>query len=213
MDRKYTARRDTTAGLLVCTFLFALPNAIDLMDDSNRDIEMETSASAKSNTSVQSELIKRHKAASRTVKALLLGVVLLCVLAFVSKKFLTQRSIASLYIPYIITILFLGLGAIAFRRTRFATMRLQDIAGLRGPSGLLIALERTTLEISLIGAAAAVVGFAATLFTGDDFYTYRAGLVAVAVLLYCYPVRKAWEKAVQRFSPAQNGTDVTEDRR
>jgi len=30
---------------------------------------------------------------------------------------------------------------------------------------------------------AAVVGFAATLITGDDSYTYRAGLVAVAVLL------------------------------
>jgi hypothetical protein len=89
-------------------------------------------------------------------------------------------------------------------------MRLQDIAGLRGTSGLLITLQRTTLQIALIGAAAAVVGFVATLLTGDDSYTYRAGLVAVAVLLYCYPVRNAWERAVQRFSPAQNGPAAPE---
>ena len=145
---------------------------------------METSTAIESTTSIQSELVQRHKGTARTVRALLIAVVLLCVLAFVSKKFLTQQSNSSLYMPYVITILVLGLGAIAFRRTRFATMRLQDIAAIRGASGLLITLQRTTLQIALIGATAAVVGFVATLLTGDDSYTYRAGLVAVAVLLY-----------------------------
>ena len=163
-----------------------------------------------SDKSVQSELVQRHKAAARTVKSLLLAVVLLCVLAFVSKKFLTEHTNPSLHMAVLISILGLGLGAIAFRRTRFNPMRLQDIAGLRGASGLLITLQRTTLQIALIGTAAAVVGFGATLFTGDDSYTYRAGLVAVAVLLYCYPVRNAWERAVQRFSPTQNGAVAPE---
>ncbi|MDQ2920107.1 MAG: hypothetical protein M3R52_00615 [Acidobacteriota bacterium] len=171
---------------------------------------METSASTKSTTSVQSELMQRHKPTARTVRALLVGVVLLCVLAFVSKKFLTEQTNPSLHMAFLITILVLGLGAIALRRTRFATMRLQDIAGLRGASGLLITLQRTTLLIALIGATAALVGFVATLLTGDDSYTYRAGLVAVAVLLYCYPVRSSWDRAVQRFSPAQNGPDLPE---
>lgn len=172
---------------------------------------METSTSTKPTTGVGSELEQRHKATARTVRALLIGVVLLCVLAFVSRKFLTQQTNPSLHMAVLIIILVLGLGAIAFRRTRFAAMRLQDIGGLRGPSGLLITLQRTTLQIALIGATAAVVGFVATLLTGDDSYTYRAGLVAVAVLLYCYPVRSSWEKAVQRFSPAQNGPDVPEN--
>jgi hypothetical protein len=166
--------------------------------------EMETSNSSKPAPSVDSELEARHKATARTVQALLIGVVLLCVLAFVSKKFLTEHSQPSLHMAVLITILGLGLGAIAFRRTRFATMRLQDIAALRGTSGLLITLQRTTFQIALMGVAAAVVGFAATLVTADDTYTYRAGLVALAVLLYCYPVRSAWQRAVQRFSPTQN---------
>lgn len=169
---------------------------------------METSTATESTTTIQSELVQRHKATARTVRALLIAVVLLCVLAFVSKKFLTQQTNPSLHMAVLIAILVLGLGAIAFRRTKFATMRLQDIAALRGASGLLITLQRTTFQIALIGVAAAVVGFIATLLTGDDSYTYRAGLVAVAVLLYCYPVRSSWEKAVQRFSPGQNGPDL-----
>src|SRR2546423_2990239 len=166
---------------------------------------MQSSTGTESTTSVQSELIQRHRATARTVGALLIAVVLLCVLAFVSKKFLTQQSNSSLYMAILITILVLGLGAIAFRRTRFATMRLQDIAALRGSSGLLITLQRTTLQIAFIGTITAVIGFVAALLTGNDSYMYRAGLVAIAVLLYCYPVRRSWEKAVQRFSPTQNG--------
>ena len=170
---------------------------------------METSTAS---TSTESELKTRHRGAARTVQGLLIGVVLLCVLAFVSKKFLTEQTHPSLHMAVLIIILGLGLGAIAFRRTRFSAMRLQDIAGLRGPSGLLITLQRTTLEIALMGAAAAAVGFVATLVTGDDTYTYRAGLVAIAVLLYCYPVRTAWQRALQRFSPDQNGTDSSANR-
>src|SRR5688572_758572 len=173
---------------------------------------METSTSPQPTSNVQSELVQRHKATARTVQGLLIGVVLLCVLAFVSKKFITGQTNPSLHMAVLITILVLGLGAIAFRRTRFATMRLQDIAGLRGASGLLITLQRTTLQIALIGAAAAAVGFVATLLTGDASYTYRAGFVALAVLLYCYPIRKSWEKAVQRFSPVQSASDLPENR-
>lgn len=173
---------------------------------------MENMTSSKATPSAESELQSRHRITARTVRALLIGVVLLCVLAFVSKKFLTEHAYPSLHMAVLIAILGLGLGAIAYRRTRFATMRLQDIAGLRGTSGLLITLQRTTLQIALIGTTAAVVGFGATMVTGDDTYTYRAGLVAVAVLLYCYPVRTAWERAVQRFSPAQNDPDSPEPR-
>lgn len=172
---------------------------------------METSTSPKPTATAESELKTRHKATARTVQGLLIGVVLLCVLAFVTRKFLTEQTHPSLHMAVLIIILGLGLGAIAFRRTRFSAMRLQDIAGLKGSSGLLITLQRTTLEIALIGATAAVVGFVATLVTGDDTYTYRAGLVAVAVLLYCYPVRTAWQRALQRFSPDQNGPDTTQN--
>src|SRR6266540_2709591 len=50
---------------------------------------METSTAL--NLSVQSELTRRHKTTATTVVWLLIAVILLCVLAFVSRKFLTLR--------------------------------------------------------------------------------------------------------------------------
>ena len=151
---------------------------------------------------VQSELNRRHKSTSTTILSLLVAVVLLCVLAYVSQKFLTPSSNPSLDIAVRLTILILGLGAIALRRTKFAKMRLQDIAALQGPTGLLITLQRTTQLVALIGISVAVIGFVSTLVTGTAIYTYQAGIVAAAVLLYGYPVRSAWELAVRRYSPS-----------
>ena len=159
---------------------------------------METSSSN------SDELRRRHAATSRTVLAMLIGVVLICVLAFVTKRFVTPQTNPSLDMGVRLTILLLGLGSIVLRRTKFSAMRLQDIGGLQGPSGLLATLQRTTLQVALIACLITLVGLAGTLFTANDFYTYVAGVVAIAVLLYAYPVRRAWEEAVKRFASTAN---------
>lgn len=156
--------------------------------------------SANLSPDVQTELNRRHKTTSTTVISLLVAVVLLCVLAIVSQKFLTPMSNPSLDIAVRVSILIFGLGAIALRRTKFAKMRLQDIAALQGPTGLLITLQRTTQLVALIGITIAIIGFVSTLFTGSPVYTYQSCVVAAAVLLYGYPVRSSWEQAVRRFS-------------
>lgn len=163
------------------------------------EAKMETSTEAP--LSAAAELDQRHKSTRNTVVALLIGVILLSVLAYVSQRFLTPQDNGSLDIIVRITILIFGLGAVALRRTKFSAMRLQDIAGLKGPTGLLITLQRTTLQVALLGVVIAVVGFVATLMTGNARYAYGGSLVGVAVLLYCYPTRLAWERALQRFSP------------
>ncbi|HYJ88148.1 MAG TPA: hypothetical protein VEW46_18935 [Pyrinomonadaceae bacterium] len=147
------------------------------------------------------ELQRRHKATVTTVRVLLILSVLLSAIAFFINVSLPPRNNPSLDIAVRIIILIFGLGAITIRRTKFATMRLQDIGALKGASGLLITLQRTTLQVALLGAIIALVGFVATLLTGNPFYSYGAGLVAVAVLLYCYPIRSSWEKAIKRFAP------------
>ena len=161
---------------------------------------METPTDATSDNTP--ELDRRHKATRTTVLALLVGVVLLCVLAYVSKRFLIPKNNPSLDIAVRITILIFGLGAVALRRTKFAAMRLQDIGALKGASGLLITLQRTTLQVAGLGILIALVGFVATLITANDFYAYGAGLVAVAVLLYCFPTRTSWQRALLRFAPS-----------
>ncbi len=152
---------------------------------------------------LQSELVHRHKAASTTVVGLLIATILLSIVAFLSRSFLRQQQNPPLDIALRIIVMSFGLGSIALRRTRFAAMRLQDIGALSGPSGLLSALEKTTLQVAFLGASIAAVGLIATLLTGNDYYTYGAGLVAVAVLLYCYPTRTSWERTLQQFAPPQ----------
>ena len=181
-----------------------------MADDENGDVK-RMEISTEQTASVHSELVRRHKATATTVLALLVGVVLLCVLAFVTKKFLPQQNNPSLDIAVRISILIFGLGAVALRRTKFVTMRLQDVASLKGPIGLLITLQRTTLQVAFLGATISVMGFVATLLTGNDFYTYGAGLVALAVLLYCYPVRTSWERALQQFSPGSEQGGIGEN--
>jgi len=126
--------------------------------------------------------------------------ILLAIAAYVSKGFLRQQNNSFLDGALRITILIFGLGSIALRRTRFTTMRLQDIGALSGASGLLRTLEKTTIQVALIGAAIAAVGFIATLLSGNDFYTYGASLVAIFVMLYCFPTLSSWRKTLLQFA-------------
>jgi len=156
--------------------------------------------------SIQSELIRRHKATVRIVGILLVGTAVLALIALLTKSLLRQQQNPSLDIALRITILTFGLGSIALRRTKFSAMRLQDIGALKGPSGLLDTLEKTTLKVAFLGAAIALMGFVATLLTGNDFYTYWSGVVAVAVLLYCFPTHSSWQRTLQRFAPNQDAS-------
>jgi hypothetical protein len=149
---------------------------------------------------VKAELARRHKAAASIVRGLIVLTVLLALVSLVGKRFFRHQDNPPLEMALRIAILIFGLGSIALRRTNFSAMRLKDIAALRGPSGLITVLYRTTLQVALLGTAIALLGFIVTLMTGNDFYTYGSSLVALAVLFYCYPTRLSWERTIQTFT-------------
>jgi hypothetical protein len=108
---------------------------------------------------------------------------------------------------------FLALGAIYYRRAKFAPVRLQAIAGLRGAAGLIETLHQTTVRVALIGAAIAALGFVSSLLTGLLGDMLRAWLIAAVVLAYAYPRRGAWRRVVEaadasdlETEPAAKGT-------
>jgi len=148
----------------------------------------------------QAELTRRHKSAATTVVGLLVATLLLSVVAFLSDAYLVDKPNPLLDIGVRIVILILGLGAVVWRRTKFQPMRLQDIAGLGGVSGLIKALEKTTVQIALLGAAIAAIGFIVTLLTGNGRYSYWAGAIAVVVFIYSYPTKSSWLRALYRFT-------------
>ena len=145
------------------------------------------------------ELARRHRAASLAVQLLLTVSLLLVVLAYAGVR-LPLESLAlppAAYGTLWIVILFLGLGAIAFRRFRFNATRLQAVADLGGPPALVATLQTTTLLLAAFAALAAALGFVVYSASADPSYMLQAGVVAVAVLLYAYPRRAAWRKVVE----------------
>ena len=124
----------------------------------------------------------------------------LLVLAYFAAEKLFRPNDPSLIMGLWIAILVFGLGAFVLRRTRFAAMRLKDIAALKGMSGLLKSLHDTTIQIAFIGGAIALMGFIVTILTGDWMSMLRAAGVSAIVLVYGYPFRSAWERVARQLS-------------
>jgi hypothetical protein len=155
------------------------------------------------------ELERRHRAALLVVVGGLVLTVSLMALA-------ASGGLAGALAPdpavsgsLLIAVVFLGVGAVVLRRTRMNPMRLRDIAGLRGPSGLLHSLHKTTLYVALIGYAVALLGLLGSLMAPrpDESRSLmlRLGVIAIAVLLYAYPRRGAWRRAVEEYAASAAG--------
>ena len=144
----------------------------------------------------QSELIRRHRRARFVVIGFLVLDVVLVAIAFFAANFIYRPGDAAIIMGLWIAILVFGLGAFVLRRTKFMAMRLKDIAAVKGISALLKTLQDTTIQVASIGGAIALMGFAITIRTGDWTNMLRAGGVAAIVLIYCYPFRSAWQRAL-----------------
>ncbi|MFN2530837.1 MAG: hypothetical protein ABR555_06040 [Pyrinomonadaceae bacterium] len=150
---------------------------------------------------IQVELARRHRAAATTVAGLFIATILLSAVAFLGKNSFHQQANPVLNFTVRLAIAVLGLGAIAWRRTKFSPMRLQDIGGLSGATGILTTLEKTTIQIAFFAASIAAIGFIGTLLTGNEYYTYGSSIIGVALLIYCFPVKSSWFQALVRFAP------------
>ena len=148
----------------------------------------------------QAELARRHKSAATTVVGLLVASILLSVVALLADPYLEDKPDGNLNMAVSIVILILGLGAVAWRRNKYQPVRLQAITGLAGVQGLLKTLEKTTIQLALLGAGIALVGFVATLLTGNPWQTYRASAIAVVIFVYCYPTKSSWLRTLYRFA-------------
>lgn len=150
---------------------------------------------------VQADVTRRYKAAATTVLGLIVATILLAVLAYVAGPYLPEEpQNPQLNYAVRILILILGLGAIVWRRTKFAPLRLQALAGLHGTPGLVRTLEKTTLQIAVLAIAIAVLGFVITLVNGSQIYTYMSCAVALLILVFYFPTKSSWLRTVARFT-------------
>jgi uncharacterized membrane protein (DUF485 family) len=154
---------------------------------------------------IQTELDRRHRTASLLVLVFLcLDVLLVLIAYFAAERVYRPVGSPSTIMGLWIAILVFGLGAFVLRRTKFAAMRLKDIAALKGTSGLLKTLQDTTMQVAFIGAAIALMGFVITILTGEWKDMLRAAGVSAIVLFYGYPFRSSWQRVVRMLSTEDN---------
>jgi hypothetical protein len=144
----------------------------------------------------EKELARRHRSATLIVVGFFVLDIALVAIAFFAADRIFRPGDPSITMALWIAVLVFGLGAFVIRRTKFAAMRLKDIAALKGVSGLLKTLQDTTIRVACIGGAIALMGFVITILTGDWTNMLRAGGVSAIVLVYCFPFRSAWERVV-----------------
>jgi len=154
------------------------------------------------NSSTQEELSRRYKSTATVVKGLITLTLALVAIIVLLGRSVVQKDNATFDNTWRITVVILGFCAIALRRTRFASMRLQDIAALRGISGLLATLQKTTVQVAILGGAITIVGVVVSILTGYVSYTLLSAVITLAVLIYCYPRKSAWQRVVQGIEQA-----------
>ncbi|HYX30580.1 MAG TPA: hypothetical protein VE863_18735 [Pyrinomonadaceae bacterium] len=147
------------------------------------------------------ELSRRHRTATIFVAGFLLLDVALLAIAYLAADRLYRPRDPSWTMALWIAIVVFGFGALVLRRTKFAAMRLKDIAALKGVSGLLRTLQDTTVQVACIGGAIGLMGFMLVILTGDWTNTLRAAGVSAIVLIYAYPFRSAWERVARQLAP------------
>jgi len=157
---------------------------------------------------IQDELNRRHRAATTVVLSFFaLDVVLLAIAYFAATKIFRPAD-PKIAMGLWLVILICGLGVFVLRRTRFSTMRLQDLAAVKGVSALLATLQGTTIQIASIAGAIGLMGFIITMITADWSNMLRAGGVSLIVLIYCYPFKSAWERTVRQLAPYESAPET-----
>lgn len=156
------------------------------------------------------ELVRRHRVAAMITRAIIALTIALIAVAFTGRA--PQLGVGSpdpVIVAFVrIAIVILGIGAVTLRRTRFAAMRLQDVAAVRGISALLATLQNTTVQVAVIGGLMALLGFYLMLVTGYPVNMVFIGIAALAVLIYCYPRRAAWQRVVHGIREAGDANDA-----
>lgn len=142
------------------------------------------------------ELRRRHRSAATVVVAFLLLDLLLLGIAYSAGPKLYRGGHPSTIMGLWIAILIFGLGAFVLRRTKFAALRLKDVAAVKGVPALLKTLQDTTIQVASIGGAIALMGFIVTILTGQWTDMLRAAGIAAIVLVYSFPFQSAWQRVV-----------------
>jgi hypothetical protein len=102
----------------------------------------------------------------------------------------------------------LAIASILVRRALLHRTKLEVVAVTRGVEGLIKHLLNSTIIAAAIAEVIGVLALVVAFFGGDQNDVIRLSVVGFAVLLWNYPRRSAWERAVYYFAATTPNTDA-----
>ena len=100
----------------------------------------------------------------------------------------------------------LAIGSILVRRALLHRTKLEVIAVTRGVEGLIKHLLTATIIAAAMAEVIGMLALAVAFFGGDQNDVIRLTIVGLAVLVWNYPRRSAWERAVYYFAATAPNT-------
>lgn len=101
-------------------------------------------------------------------------------------------------------VLVAALVTVLLRRFLLAPTRLLK-AGQRNLGSLLSQLYLAALSGAVMGDVIGILGVVASLVTGNKEYSWRLGIAALLLILYSFPRRSEWERAVAVMEQEKSG--------
>ena len=152
-----------------------------------------------------SQVAAAHRTALTLVLALAMSIVIYTGVGLLILNLRGGNSQAQLPYSFYAAAAVLAIGSIVLRRAQLHRMKLEVVAGTRGVEGLIKHLLNATILAAAIAEVIGVLSLMVAFFGGDRSDVIRLGVVALAVSLYNYPRRSAWQRAVDYFSATKAG--------
>jgi len=145
----------------------------------------------------QQALSERHKKAAVVVAALGASVMVYSLVAWlIPPAQLSSRSGGrAFYYAVYGAALVMGFAVVVLRRLWLSQFRL-NLALRRGLGAMLGSLSLASILGAALGDAIGILGLVAYLMTGDREFSWRLGVVGLLLIIYSYPRRGEWERAV-----------------
>jgi hypothetical protein len=148
----------------------------------------------------QSPVAAAHRTALTLVLALAMSIVIYAGVGLLILNLRGSSTQAQPPYSFYAAAAVLAIGSIVLRRAQLHRMKLEAVAATRGIEGLIKHLLNATIIAAALAEVIGVLALVVAFFGGDRGDVIRLGVVAMAVSLYNYPSRSAWQRAVDYFS-------------
>lgn len=158
--------------------------------------------------SLNNQLAAAHKTALIIVLTFAMSIVVYMGVGLLKLNLRGAKVQAQLPFAFYAAAAALAIGSILVRRALLHRTKLEVVAVTRGVEGLIKHLLNSTIIAAAIAEVIGLLALVVTFFGGDQNDVIRLSVVGLAVLVWNYPRRSAWERAVYYFAATTPNTDA-----